>query len=204
MKKDPRLLTFILFCCFALKSGRAADVIQVDVTDAFNTRTISTLVGGKLVPMRDNIDGAGGVATTSAAATFGAPDPHALPDDGKFPATDKHPEFILPYAKDDGQSNQARRSAGGDAYVLSVPAKNYAKFFLFLTSGQGVSNLEIKLRYADHSIETRTVVVPDWYWDLKPDDKDWCYVATDLSKWGPDKMLEKKHHSKSIFSYKLT
>ena len=178
-----------------LATVRAGEVIQIDASDAFNTRTISTAVGGKLVPMRDNIDGAGGVATASAAATFGAPDPHALPDDGKFPATDKHPDIVMPYAKDDGASNQARRSAGGDAYVLSVPAKRYGKLFLFLSSGQGPSNLEIKLKYTDHTIETRTAVVPDWYWDLKPDDKDWCYVATDLSKWGPDKMLEKSHHS---------
>jgi len=178
-----------------LQTTQGAELIQIDTSDAFNTRTISTVVGGKLAPMRDNIDGAGGVATASAAATFGTSDPHALPDDGKFPATDKHPDIVMPYARDDGKSNQARRSAGGDAYVLSVPAKHYAKLFLFLSSGQGPSNLEIRMRYTDHTVETRTVVVPDWYWDLKPDDKDWCYVATDLSKWGPDKMLEKSHHS---------
>ncbi len=195
MKLSHCFLLCVLPVLPIMDVAHAAEVIQIDASEVFNTRTISTVFAGKLVPMHDNIDGAGGVATASAAATYGAPDPHALPDDGKFPATDRHPEFVLSYARDDGKSNQARRSAGGDDYTLSVPVKRYAKLFLYLSSGQGVSNVEITLKYSDGSIETRTVVVPDWFWDLKPDDKDWCYVATDLSKWGPDKMLEKSHHS---------
>ena len=188
---------------FLLATGftHAGEVMQIDTTNVFNTRVISTVVAGQLVPLKDNIDGAGGVATTSAAGLQGPADPHALPDDGKFPATDKHPAIDLPYAKDDAKAAQVRRCTGGDAFVLSVPAHLYGRFFLFLSSGQGASHLKIKMRYTDHTTDTRAADVPDWFWDLKPDDKDWSYVATNLSKWGPDKMLEKDHHS--IFALDL-
>ena len=180
---------------FLIHVAHAEETLQLDVSDVFNMRPMSTVVDGKLVTMTDNIDGASGVATTSAAATYGSPDPHALPDDGKFAATDKHPEFVLPYTMDDGKQNLARRSAGGDAFILNVPTKHFTKLFLFLSSGQGPSKIQVKLKYADQTTDTRDLTVPDWFWLLKPEDQDWCYVATDLSKWGPKKMLEKSHHS---------
>lgn len=190
-----KLLLLILASLFLMRVAPGEEVLQLDVSDVFNMRPMSTVVGGKLVTMSDNIDGAGGVATTSAAATYGSPDPHALPDDGKFAATDKHPAFVLPYATDDGKKNLARRSAGGDAFILTVPAKHYMKLFFFLSSGQGTSKIQVKLKYADHTLDTHDATVPDWFWLLKPEEQDWCYVATDLSKWGPQKMLEKSHHS---------
>ena len=198
----PQFLTVAGFT-FLLTTGftQAGEVLQFDTLDVFNTRVISTVVGGQLLPLKNDIDGAGGVATTSAAGIQGPADPHALPDDGKFPATDRHPAIVLPYAKDDAKAPQVRRCTGGDAFVLTVPVHLYGKFFLLLSSGQGASHLKIKMRYTDHTTDTRTADVPDWFWELKPEDRDWSYVATNLSKWGPDKMLEKDHHS--IFALDL-
>ena len=177
---------------------RAGQTVPIDASAAFTIRPVSTVVDGKIVPLDHDVDGAGGMATAAAAAaaTHGTPDPHALPDDGRFPADGRHPDVVLPYAVgDDGRKNQARRSQGEDAFSFPVPPGRYAKLFLFLSSGQGPSDIEVTLAYDDGTSEARPFRVPDWFWDLKPDDPDWVYLARDLSKWAPDKMLEKSHHS---------
>ena len=175
--------------------ARAGEAVQIDASSVFNMRPVSTMVAGKLVPMTGDIDGAGGVATKSAAKSQGTDDPFSMPDDGKFPANDKHALIIMPYAKDDGKSPQARTSRAEDSFSFPVPPKNYSKLWLFLASGRGPSDIAVEMKYSDGSTETRKMQVPDWFWDLKPDDPDRCYVATNLSKWGPKRQLEKNHHS---------
>jgi hypothetical protein len=189
---------FILFVALAVVAlagtAQAAETVQIDALDVFNMRPISTVVNGKLVPLSNNIDGAGGIATRSAAKAAGSDDPHSMPDDGKFAANDKHPEVIFSYANDDGKKNLARKSQGADEFIVTVPPKNYTKLFLFFASGAGPSKIHIDLKYQDGTLESRSMEVPDWFWELKPDDKDRCYIAPDLSKWSPERMLEKDHH----------
>jgi hypothetical protein len=174
--------------------ARAGEAVQIDASSVFNMRPVSTIVAGKLVPMTGDIDGAGGVATKSAAKAQGMDDPFSMPDDGVFPANDKHVLIVMPYAKDDGKSPQARTSRAEDTFIFPVPPKNYSNLWLFLASGRGPSDIAVKMKYKDGTTETRKMQVPDWFWELKPDDADRCYVATDLSKWGPEKQLEKNHH----------
>jgi len=192
--KTPLLFALTLSALTFTTGSRAGETVQIDAQDVFNMRPINTMVNGKLVPMNNNIDGAGGIATKSAAKAAGSDDPRSMPDDGKFAANDKHPEVIFSYATDDGRKNLARKSQGEDEFIVTVPLKNYAKLFLFFASGAGPSKIHVDLKYQDGSLESRSMEVPDWFWELKPDDKDRCYIAPDLSKWSPDKMLEKDHH----------
>jgi hypothetical protein len=192
MNRIPLLL--FLAALLLAPSVRAGEIVQLNTTDAFNMRPISTVVNGKLVPMNDNIDGAGGVATAAAAKAAGVDDPKTMPDDGKFPATDKHPEIVLTYATDDGKKNLARKVQGEDSFAFNVPKKNYAKLYLFFASGQGASKIGVDLRYTDKTIETHVLDVPDWFWELKPSDTGIFYVASDLSKWTATKKIEDNHH----------
>jgi hypothetical protein len=181
---------FLSFCALA----HAGEVVQIDVAKVFNMRPITTLLGGNLVPMDGDIDGAGGLITETAAKALGMEDPYAMPDSGVFPANNKHPLIIMPYGKDDGKSPQARKSRGEDAFSFAVPPKNYSKLWLFLASGQGVSKIKVGMTYADGTTQKRELEVPDWFWELKADDPYRCYVASNLSKWSPTKQLEKDHH----------
>ncbi|MEI8340566.1 MAG: hypothetical protein WCH43_03395 [Verrucomicrobiota bacterium] len=192
--KLPLILAVTLSVLTFTGNSRAGETVQIDAQDVFNMRPINTMVNGKLVPMNNNIDGAGGIATKSAAQAAGSDDPHSMPDNGKFAANDKHPEVIFSYATDDGRKNLARKSQGSDEFIVNIPPKNYAKLFLFFASGAGPSKLHLDLKYQDGTLESRSMEVPDWFWELKSDDKDRCYIAPDLSKWSPDKMLEKDHH----------
>jgi len=192
MKSLLLLLAAVSLAGFA----RAGEVVQVDASSVFNMRPINVVVAGKVVPMTGDIDGAGGVATHAAAKAMGGKDdPCAMPDDGKFPATDKHPEVVMSYGKDDGKSPQGRTSRAEDKFSFPVPAKKYTGLWLFLGSGRGPSDITVDLKYSDGSADSRTLQVPDWFWEVRPEDPDRCYVATDLSKWGPKRQLEKNHHS---------
>jgi hypothetical protein len=191
--KSPLLVALTTSLIFT-GIARAGEAVQIDASDVFNMRPINVLVKGAFVGQNNNIDGAGGISTTAAAKFAGVEDPHAMPDDGKVAANAKHPEIIFPYADDDGKKPLARKSIGADTFVFSVPEGNYAKLLLFLASGSGPSNIEVDLKYKDNTIETRSMQVPDWFWELKPDDQYLCYVAENLSKWSDKKMLEKDHH----------
>lgn len=64
------------------------------------------------------------------------------------------------------------------------------------------SEITVTLSYKDGTTDTRELEVPDWYWDLKPDNKDRFYLIQDLGKWSKDnKVLETRHHS--IFGLNL-
>lgn len=190
--KTPRGSLLVLLAAAAC--AHAGEAVQIDASKVFNMRPITTMVGGSVVPMTSDIDGAGGVITTIGAKALGVDDPYALPDNGVFPANQDHPLIILPYGKDDGKSPQARKSVGEDVFFIEVPPKNYTKLWLFLASGQGVSKIDVKLKYADDTVQQRSLEVPDWFWELEAGDPYRCYVAHNLSKWGPKKQLEADHH----------
>jgi hypothetical protein len=191
-----RFCFFAPLLAFASLNGPAlaGEAVQIDTSKVFNNRPITTVVSGNVVPMTGDVDAAGGMITHTASKMMGSEDPYSLPDDGVFPANNKHALIILPYGKGDAKSPQARKSRDEDTFSFAVPPKNYSKLWLMTTSGQGPTTLNVEMTYADKTTEKRTVEVPDWYWELKPDDTYRCYVASNLSKWGPKKQLEKDHH----------
>ncbi|HVV70426.1 MAG TPA: hypothetical protein VG733_14190 [Chthoniobacteraceae bacterium] len=197
--KISLVLTLLLGA--AVVSTRAEDpkVKQIDTSAVFNARPIDTVVNGKVVPMDNNIDGAGGLATVSAAKLLGGSPEHAIPDDAVYPANDKHPEVVLAYANDDGKKFFARRHAQGeDSFDLTIPEGNYAKLFLLVTSGQGASDIDVTLTYKDGTTENKPFTVPDWWPDLKPPVDAYCtYVVFNMSKWTPKGIIgsELSHHN---------
>ncbi len=188
----------------ALAWGKPPEAVQVDVKDLLNVRVVSTVTDGKVNTLKIDIDGAGGHATKAAAELLNAKDAHALPNDGKFPANDKHPEVVLNYKDGDGEANQARRVAGEGTFSFAVPEKQYSQMWLWVTSGQGPSDIHVELTYKDGTSETKDIQVPDWFWELtenakdpKMDDKNRCNLAVDLSKFskdGPVIASEMRHH----------
>jgi hypothetical protein len=178
--------------------------VQIDVKEVLNARVITVVKDGVVVPLHDDIDGAGGLATNAASQLLGNKNSHPLPDDATFAATERHPRVVLSYANNGNiTQNQARRSMGEDTFDFPVPAGNYAHFDLFFTSGWGASKIIVKLFYNDHSVERRDLEVPDWFWDLKPDDSYRSYLVDNLGKWDKkNKMVEENHHA--IFSLDIT
>lgn len=171
--------------------------VQVDVKSILNARVVATFSDGQVVPLKIDIDGAGGVATTAAASALGSTNPHTVPDDGHFPANADHPDVVLNFTNADGTSDQVRRSAHEDDYFFDVPPKNYSRMMLFFTSGAaGPAALRIVLNYQDGTAEERNIVCPDWWTNLDGTNKDCFYLASNLAKWGKsNKTLEKDHHN---------
>jgi hypothetical protein len=175
----------------ATEAMKAGEIVQIDTSDVFNSRPIATVVDGKLVVM--DLDamgpdkyGSGLITQAAEKLATGKDDPRALPNDGRFPATDRHPDVVLAYGgNDDGKKKFARKCAGPDEFTITIPAKKYSKLFLFLTSS-GKSPMTIDLKYQDGSADTHSVTVPDWYDQLTPDNPDWSYLAPELSKWSVD------------------
>jgi hypothetical protein len=187
------------------------EAVQIDVKDILNARVVSTVTDGKVNKLKIDIDGAGGHATQSAAELLDPKNPNpaknaiALPNDGKFPANEKHPEVVLNYKDGDGDANQCRRVTGANEFSFAVPEKKYTQMWLWVTSGQGPSDIHMILTYKDGTTETHDIQVPDWFWELKKDaknpredDKNRCNLALDLSKFskqGPVIQNELRHHS---------
>ena len=154
-------------------AGGNSNVVQINVDAVLNGRAVATLTDGKMIPLSADVDGAGGLVTQAVAEKLGNPNPHPLPDDGKFAATDRHPEVMLHFSNTDAEYNQIRRSQGEDEFSFAVPEKHYSQMFLFLSSGHfGPAKIQIQLTYQDGATEARDMEVPDWYFPLKPDDAD--------------------------------
>lgn len=111
----------------AAKTAAAAsppEAVQIDIKDLLNARVVTTTTDGKVNNLKIDIDGAGGHCTMAAAELLKTKDPHALPNDGKFAANDKHPEVVLNYRDGDGEANQARRVAGEGTLALPCRRRN--------------------------------------------------------------------------------
>ena len=191
---------FFVLGTLALRAADAPATVQVDVRSILNTRVVTTLSKGKVVPFRDGVDAGSGLMTSTAAKELGLATEHTLPGDGKFPATADRPEVALNYSDADGEGDQVRRSTGDDVYKFQVPTATYAKMFLFFTSAAaGPAKLRVILSYTDGLTEERDIVCPD-YWNNLDDKnnaaKDIAYVAFDQAKFDQkNKMLEKSHHN---------
>jgi hypothetical protein len=205
MKSPVALAVIFLATNFLLQGAdtpsasatNAPPVVQVDVSKLLNARVVTTLTDGKVVPMDSNVDGVGGVITQAAATALNNTNPHTMPDDGKFAANADHPEVVLNYSNANGKDNQVRRSQTEDEYSFDVPPGNYAKMFLFFTSGaSGPATLQFVLTYQDGSTENRTMVVPDWCPGSRPGSKDCFNLIANLAKWGKNNtVLEKSNHN---------
>ena len=147
-------------------AAKAPEAVQVDVKGLLNARVVTTVTQEKVNNLKIDIDGAGGHCTMHAAELLKTKDPHALPNDGKFAANAKHPQVVLNYKDGDGQANQARRVAGEGTFSFAVPENKYSEMWLWVTSGQGPSDIHIELTYKDGTSETRDIQVPDWFWEL--------------------------------------
>jgi len=173
-------------------------VIQFDIYKILNARPVTTLTGGRLITWKKGIDGNGmgdGYLTMSAALFNGDKEAHALPDDPVFAANASHPEIKLHYSNKDSLHYQACAISGLEEVEFKVPEAKYKDVYLALTSAEGASILDVRLVYADGS-EEKDLTLPDYFWDVKPDDPNVCYLAHDLAKWGPkNNMTEKDHHN---------
>jgi hypothetical protein len=200
MKISFSLQLAILAMAITVLSGLsyADDVIQVDVSSILNTRSVTTYSNGKFYTWALGIDGNGGgdgYLTMTASLAKGDVNPKALPDSGKFAATAKLPAVVLNYSNADSTHNQTRYVQGAGEFTFSVPQKNYSRMFLFLTSSEGSSTLQIALTYSD-ATETKNFVLPDYWNDIAATDPDFCYLAHDLAKWGKqNNMTEANHHN---------
>jgi len=173
-------------------------VVQFDISKILNARPVTTLTGGRLITWKKGIDGNGigdGYLTVSAALFNGDKEAHALPDDPVFAANASHPEIKLHYSNKDSLHYQACAISGLEEVEFKVPEAKYKDVYLALTSAEGASILDVRLVYADGS-EEKDLTLPDYFWDVKPDDPNVCYLAHDLAKWGPkNNMTEKDHHN---------
>jgi len=199
-KMWPLLLVVMTLAPFSLL--QAGDIpipfpVQVNVDKLLNARVVTTLTDGKVIPLQAGVDAGAGLITRAAAVALGSTAEHTLPNDGKFPQTVDHPEVVLHYSNADGTGPQVRRSVEADTYSFTVPSMHYGKMFLFLTSAAvGPAPLEILLTYQNGATETRHLVCPDYWKTIAPGDRDIVYLASNLSKWGPNnKMAEKDHHN---------
>ena len=171
-------------------------IVQIPVASILNTRCVSTLTDGKVVPWQMGVDTTDGYLTMAACLFLHQRDSHALPDDGKFPADERHPEIVLNYSNADGVSNQARCVTGTSDFTIPVPSNNYANIFLYFTSAGGGSKLSFQINYADATMDTVVANLPDYYNAVKTNDPVFFYVVQDLGKWGKDgRLVERNHHN---------
>jgi len=84
-----KLMRFTMVPAFAalfyIHTAHAGNVVQIDTSSLFNGRPINTVVNGVVVPMDNNIDGAGGLCTLSAAKILGGSTEHVIPTTEYFP-----------------------------------------------------------------------------------------------------------------------
>jgi MYXO-CTERM domain-containing protein len=181
--------------------AHADQTVQVPIDALLNGRTVTTLTGGVLVTWTAGVDGGGGADgyLTAAASKFHN-DPagvKALPDDGKFPATARHPEVILHFANAaDAASQQTHFVKGMGDFTFAVPAATYSKMFLFFTSSEGGSALKLTLTYADATVDVVNQTVPDYFNNIADTDPVFFNLAADLAKWNKqNNIAEMNHHN---------
>jgi len=189
---------FFLTTVAAQPIAHQGKVIQFNIASVLNARPVTILNNNKLITWQTGIDGGGkgdGYLTQSAAAFNKQDNTHALPDNALFPLNTTHPEIQLHYSNQDGANYQTCNLAGEASIEFTVPKARYTAVFFALTSSEGPSNLQITFNYAD-GIDTKQILLPDYYADIPAGSPNLCYLAHNLAKWGPgNQMTEKGHHN---------
>jgi hypothetical protein len=192
------LLIALAFSTLIFSAGyqyQTNKVIQIDISGLLNTRPVTTLTNGKLIPWTKGVDRENGYLTTAAAVANGETNPKAIADDPLIAANEHHPAILLHYNNKDGSKNQAMLLADTNSITITTPKNRYADFYICLTSAYGKSNLKYDLIYSD-GVEVKFITVPDWANDVPDNDPNFSYVVHDLAKW-TDKHVrtENDHHN---------
>ena len=187
----------ILTGCSSVSGPPKSLAVQVDLGKLLNDRVIITQKDGRLQMANHSLDHetSSFLITKSAAEISEAGKLNPLPDSGVFAANAEHPDVQLPYGTA-GSGPQVHRSPDRtETYSFSFPKKHYAQMQLFFISAAGPTPISVRLQYADGSSGQRTTLVPDFYFLLKPADKDWFVLADDFGKVNRQgKMTESVHH----------
>jgi hypothetical protein len=207
VKLNPSALLGLF--CILLTGGCAVvapvkpSAVQVDLGKLLNARVVITQEDGRL-QMADYALDRGDTSiliTKSVAEVSGAGKLNPLPDSGFFAANAEHPDVQLPYGIVGGGPQAHRSPDKTETYLVPTPPNYYSQAQLFFISAAGPTPISVQLQYADGSSEQRTTVVPDFYFLLKPTDKDWFVLAADFGKVNSKgKMTESVHHFIDGFS----
>ena len=186
---------------FARVAAAADTVVQVPVDSLIDGRSVSTLNGQAIVPWSpgQGVDGDGnadGFVTTAVEAmllTQGKTENGklgvALPDDGKFAATTRHPDVQLHFsntaASTSPQTHQVKISGGAQSFMFNVPQATYSKMFLFITCSEGAAALTITLNYAGGAAPTvKQLMLPDYgIGGAPPNDPVFFNLIQGMDKW---------------------
>ena len=138
-------------------------VLEIEELPALlDARSVTTLTNGQLVVFTLPTDGGNlqnAFATKAVAQLKGKPIANALPDDGKFPANDRHPEVVLHFSNDaDATSAQTHLMLPSAKINFAVPAATYSKFYLFFNGAAGGTTIKITLTYTDGTSMSNAVI----------------------------------------------
>lgn len=203
MKRIPSapLLTTAAGLLVALATGAAhADtVVQVPLPTVLDARSVTTLTAGQLVIFTLPTDGGNlqnAFATKAVAELKGKPAANALPNDGKFPANERHPEVVLNFSNEAAATSpQTHLMLPSAKITFPVPAATYSKFYLFFNGAAGGTTIKVTLTYTDGT-SIANAVIPDYYNNSLPTDPVVFDLAPNLAKWDKTTAInEADHHN---------
>ncbi len=140
---------------------------NLNMAAAFNADVILNNGSGVLDPTQNGVDGGGRNYMTQAVADqIGGGLGNGLPNNGLINNAFLGP-IQLGYSNDDDGNNVIRLTTGQSAQLslTALDRGNYAGLYLFATSGDGDSTVEVTLSYLDGSTDTQTITVDDWFQD---------------------------------------
>jgi hypothetical protein len=176
----------------------ADTVVQIALPNVLNARSVTTLTGGQLVVFDLPTDGGNlmnAFATKAVAEMQGAPAANALPNDGVFPADDRHPEVVLNFSNEAAATApQTFLVASMTPFTFPVPVATYSKLFLFFNGAAGGTTVHITLTYSDATTQLEDAMVPDYYADISPTDPVIFNLAADLAKWDMNTQINEANH----------
>ena len=192
-----------LVCALSVMApAKARHVRHVDMTKVFNADVIvngSTPVG--IDDTQKPVDQASvSFITQDAAQVLGSctADPDGLPNDGAFAKTKIHPIVKLAY-KNAADGRNAWRASHPGSFRVPVPQRRYRAMHVFATTGDGSSNMKIKLLFTTGDPIARRVTVPDWF-----DENDDGYDLIDGRDRGePDGTQCYNEDAAAIFGFKV-
>jgi hypothetical protein len=187
---------FLNGCCTSTCS-QMPKAVQINISCLLNARVVFTEQAGRLQPADHSLDrgNASVLITESAAKLAKSGELNSLPDSGFFAANAEHPDVQLAYGIVGGEPQVHQSTDKTETYFISIPTNHYSQMQLFFISAAGPTPISVKLQYADGSSEQRTTLVPDFYFLLKPTDKDWFVLAADFGKVNlKGRMTESVHH----------